>query len=203
MLKIKKFAALLPVLALTVGLAGCEADSALPEAVSEVQRSIVQSEADGIEPVKMKTIEPPEDGWTLDLLNEVVYLNGQHITFPFKLSDLDEDYDLREDGLVNYKNQNIFRVIIDENNFISSLGFAETTNKSSIPTNELIFINGLSLGEKAYDLFISMGSPDFELLDEKYSAYVYYLNNDANANINFVCRNDEVISITLTATETK
>jgi len=48
------------------------------------------------EKTEMNTIEPPEDGWTLELLNQVVYLNGKHITFPLKLSDLGEEYYLTD-----------------------------------------------------------------------------------------------------------
>jgi len=79
------------VAAVALGLAGC--------GVGEIDTDIaagttLQSEFE--EKAEMNTIEPPEDGWTLELLNQVVYLNGKHITFPLKLSDLGEEYEFGE-----------------------------------------------------------------------------------------------------------
>ena len=46
---------------------------------------------------EMKTIEPPADGWTPELLNQVMYLNGKPFSLPCSLEDLGEGYSFSKD----------------------------------------------------------------------------------------------------------
>jgi hypothetical protein len=52
----------------------------------------VNSEETKLDEIEYKTIEPPEDGWTLELLNEVTYINGKDIDLPFCLNDLGDEF---------------------------------------------------------------------------------------------------------------
>ncbi|MDE5859073.1 MAG: hypothetical protein K2H23_01580, partial [Oscillospiraceae bacterium] len=79
----KKLLAVLAAACLVFCMVGCQQNS-----VSTGQNSIEVSE--------MKTIEPPENGWTLDELNEVLYLNSQQIQLPLMFSSLKDGYEIRD-----------------------------------------------------------------------------------------------------------
>jgi hypothetical protein len=64
MFLIKKFIPAALAFSMLLSLTGCEESFTTTTPADEVVYN---------------TIEPPEDGWTLDLLNEVTYINGQDI----------------------------------------------------------------------------------------------------------------------------
>ncbi|MBQ8568035.1 MAG: hypothetical protein IJ446_02330, partial [Oscillospiraceae bacterium] len=41
---------------------------------------------------EMKTIEPPQDGWTKEQLNEVMYLMGEPFSLPCKLEEIEKHF---------------------------------------------------------------------------------------------------------------
>ncbi|MDE6710180.1 MAG: hypothetical protein K2J76_06810, partial [Oscillospiraceae bacterium] len=49
-----------------------------------------------IDHAEIKTVEPPENGWTLEQLNNVLYLNGQQIQLPLMFSSLKDGYEIRD-----------------------------------------------------------------------------------------------------------
>jgi hypothetical protein len=50
--------------------------------------STIETTVTTIPITEFKTIPPPEDGWTLELLNDVTYINGKDIDLPFSLNDI-------------------------------------------------------------------------------------------------------------------
>ena len=60
---LKKFLAVLAAACLTLSVVGCQQNGA------------------GIKTAEMKTIEPPESGWTHEQISEVTYLCGTLITW--------------------------------------------------------------------------------------------------------------------------
>ena len=76
----KKLLAVLAAACLVFGMVGCQQNNVSTE----------------IETVKMKTIEPPEDGWTHEQLREVMYLCGESFSLPCKLEDISDKFECGE-----------------------------------------------------------------------------------------------------------
>ncbi len=55
---------------------------------------------------------------------------------------------------------------MNENKVYDSLMFSISGNKSSIPDNKLININGVTLGTELQDLFSKIGKTEFEKKDD-------------------------------------
>ena len=81
-MKRKRFLSLTAVVLTAVLLSSCEADVA--------------------EHVEIKTIEPPENGWTHEQISEVTYLCGESLLLPCKLEDLPDDFEI---GKVTSRNE--------------------------------------------------------------------------------------------------
>ncbi len=69
-------------------------------------------------------------------------------------------------NLILYNNQYVFGGHMNENKVYDSLMFSISGNKSSIPDNKLININGVTLGTELQDLFSKIGKTEFEKKDD-------------------------------------
>lgn len=85
-LRKKKFFAVLAAACLVFGLVGCQQNNV----------------STGIETAAMKTIEPPESGWTHEQISEITYLYGEPFSLPCKLEDLPCDFEI---GKIRYRNK--------------------------------------------------------------------------------------------------
>lgn len=67
---------------------GNESSEGIPEEVKQKLTAVLEKE-----PVAV-----PADGWTDAKLLDVIYINGEKLTMPFKVKDLGEGIDIRTDG---------------------------------------------------------------------------------------------------------
>ncbi len=81
--------------ALSILMVGCQNDVGSSDTVST--SSQVVSENMDINTYH-ETIPIPEEGWTLELINEVIYVNGRNISIPFTISDLGEGFEWEPQG---------------------------------------------------------------------------------------------------------
>jgi hypothetical protein len=161
-------------------------------------------------PGDYKTIEPPADGWTLEALNEVLYVNGYEVDFPFTLKDIHWDTDKYPfersetiDDMAEYRNKDDgFRITImvepnanneiDENTLIYIFS-ASIHNRSPEITNEykdFIVVNGVGFGDKADKIIDQFGEwTDIENNylfrdnnEEKTVAIVFYCSDNITEN---------------------
>jgi hypothetical protein len=132
-----------------------------------------------------KIIEPPEDGWTMELLESVFYINSVQTKPNFELSLLGDDFSfsieemtLNENnkiigGGVNYKGKRAFtmgahynikedpkdNIFISESNMMILL-CGEESNFSSLDLSKFIIINGVHIGSSQSELIDAMGNPE-------------------------------------------
>jgi major membrane immunogen (membrane-anchored lipoprotein) len=64
-----------------------------------------------------KTIDPPDDGWTIDLLNEVTYIGGKQVTFPITLSQLPEDFTIADSTFHKENNERAMGILYKDKYF--------------------------------------------------------------------------------------
>jgi hypothetical protein len=141
------------------------------ETISETS---IQTEAQTEPAIEYKTIEPPEDGWTLELLNEVTYINGKDIDLPFCLNDLGEDFsygDLKYNsensrcvGSVYYKGDPAFQFVSQNfgNEFdgvdkIQYFSLLDVHNYSSLNLDSFIVFNGFSYNSSYEEMISCLG----------------------------------------------
>lgn len=128
----------------------------------------------------METIEPPEDGWTLEDLLSVTYIYGQKISYPCTLNDLGEDFEFDFENFhknsetnmitlpLKYEKNTIACVImnesdkekIDKDTEILRLSFFESL-KSEIK------VNGIALNSTKDQVILNFGEPD-EIVKETF-----------------------------------
>jgi hypothetical protein len=159
---------------LAVSLSACEspelfkvnAEDLIDEDIvvtSQIDENIqTETEATIESPIEYKTIDPPEDGWTLELLNEVTYINGKDIDFPFCLNDLGEDFTFgdvsydefnqKSSQFVYYKNKKAFFCTspdddgnFDRNDELNEIILLQADNESELDFSKFIIINGYNM----------------------------------------------------------
>lgn len=124
---------------------------------------------------EMKTIEPPDDGWTLEQLNQVLYMNGQKIELPLMFSSLGEGYEIRDkryneesskdsdivNGYLYYKDKPIALVTfyeLETDIEFSTLFFYPQIYGENQDSSEYININGFGLNSKIEDVYNLLGN---------------------------------------------
>lgn len=144
------------------------------------------------ETTEIKTIEPPEDGWTWEKLSDVIYINNKKIesdiTYEFlKTMFTFDDITYFENmstasAFLNYNDNYAFAVAfyynspnkINETSIVKNLVFSSKRNNSDIPNEELVSINGVGLGTNYENMILQLGSPT-EIND---NANIYVLGGD-------------------------
>ena len=138
----------------------------------------------------METIEPPEDGWTLEELNQVLYMNGQKIELPLMFSSLKEGYEIKDKQYSNEatSNRNVVGKLYYGNEFVAIVTFNELKKDIIISTllfetsyyeksqnpAEYIILNGLRLNDDTSKIEECLGK-GFIM---KKNIYKYCLENE-------------------------
>jgi hypothetical protein len=141
-----------------------------------------------------KTIAPPKGGWTPELLNEVVYVNGYEVDIPFTLKDIGWDKELidvtySEDSVIFsgylHKDDSVHALvaglandegIYDENSPIYNI-IVEIYNfenyKDDKISQSLLKINGLSVGDSVDEniMLNTFGKSSLDSVDKGYFGY--------------------------------
>ena len=176
--RLKQALILVGILLITLAFSGCE--KLVETDVSAETKSTIQtvSETTNSEnTIEIKTIEPPEDGWTWEQLSDVIYINNQKIerdiTYQF-LGDMFTFEDLTyykkmstASAFLNYNDKYAFSVAfyynapkkINKNSIVKNLVFSAKMNASDIPNEKLISINGIGLGNNYEDMILQLGFP--------------------------------------------
>jgi hypothetical protein len=171
--------------------------------------------------VEYKTIEPPEDGWTMELLESVFYINSIQTKPNFELSLLGDDFSfsieemtLNENnkilgGGVNYKGKRAFtmgahynikedpkdNIFISESNMMILL-CNERNNESNLDLSKFIIINGVHIGSTESEIIKAMGNPEDQ---NSPIVFTYDLIDVEYSSVSFMLNKDtkKVDSITI------
>ena len=126
-----------------------------------------------------KTMEPPEDGWTIEELMSVTYICGEQLSYPLTMNSFGNKVEIFEDTLKVQNNHGILHVMAElcsDNEFMGAAFF----NKNSVddisgdtPINTISFdthsdffekngspiiLNGVSFGDTKEELIDALGS---------------------------------------------
>ncbi|MCM1330406.1 MAG: hypothetical protein NC253_13310 [Ruminococcus sp.] len=155
------------------------------------------------------TVEPPESGWTRELLDKTIYINGVNYEYPAKWGDLKKRYTIGDDNslMLFYKNKIaflcsfIYEDSIDDNSEMDFVIFMNYEDEGSkIPSEELVSVNGLRLNDTYEDMTEKLGEPDDAYEDEAYrygiNTYEYFIDGETAVTIHFFA-SDRIEMITL------
>ena len=152
---------------------------------------------------KAVTVEPPENGWTHELLDKTIYINGINYDYPVKWGDLKKKYTYKvtsenPDGgyiFFHYKNANAFSGSLLYKNTVSDSSemdfaiFINNESGSKIQREELVSVNGLRLNDTYDDMIEKLGEPDYAYEDQAYrfgeNTYQYFIDGEAAVTIYF------------------
>jgi hypothetical protein len=198
-MRLKKYLSILLSVLMVLVCAGCNKADEVPE-------------RGPFGPDNYKTIEPPADGWTLETLNEVLYVNGYEVDIPFTLEDI--HWDKEPVDIIYYESDNTCVAVLeyDKNDDVILLVQAkanskktfdqrskifkvwnETSDDSSYPNDEkFITVNGLSVGSSSDDIEKSFGITEFQ--DESFFDY-YFTESDRRCAVSFDCSDSKLCSI--------
>ena len=193
MINIKKlFLPLLTAVLVIAGLGGCKTNDIENQAAQVNKESTATTEN-----VEIKTIEPPEDGWTLEDLLSVTYIYGNQLTVPCTVGSLDSNFSLDTSNnlefedktcsvFLNYKDMPISTINLDENKVtkinsntkINKLVFSLSINNDN---KNNIIINGIDFNCNKEQAVLKLGD-SYEILNEYSIAYYYSTKNESNQN---------------------
>lgn len=142
-----------------------------------------------VKPAEIKTVEPPENGWTVEELANTIYFNGKPIQLPLRISDLGDKYDFNKDDVsflgtsatvaLTY-NSKIIAVVTLEN--CLELEDVYTSDVSHIILSSIdevedltdhITINGISLSSSIDDVISCLGEPQLTNVDDNSGVLIY------------------------------
>ncbi len=127
------------------------------------------------EAVEMKTIAPPEDGWTIEKLVDTICFNGKPIQLPLSIDKLGEKYYYKDEDVV-FSDTSAIVPLIYEEKVIALMVLKDCTSiedVSSAHASGLILsvldvdksmvkhitINGISLFDNTVNLSACLGNP--------------------------------------------
>jgi hypothetical protein len=183
--RLKKILSITLSLILILALSSCNKTSNI---------STIESTETAIPVTEYKTIPPPEDGWTLELLNEVTYINGNDIDLPFCLNDLGEDFtvdDLQYSadrtrclGYIYYKGKKAIRFLAQDvaaefsgQDKIQYFDFNILDNESNLDFSKFITINGVNSNSNVNEVILGFGD-SYHLTEIISDMYSYYLGDE-------------------------
>lgn len=180
-------------IAVTLSLSACQNGNTEQTApLSDTATTVVEETA---EPIEMKTVEPPEDGWTLEELNEVLYMNGQPIDLPLMFSSLGDGYEIRDKryndesssdsdivgGYLYYKDELIALVTfyeLESDIEFLTLFFYPYVYEDHQNSSNYIIINGFGLKNEVDEVYNLLGN---KFVNE--SEIITYTTTDGNCSI--------------------
>ena len=186
-------------------VSGCDADESTTDTSPSLSTVEETTEAPTVQvtEAEYKTMEPPEDGWTIEELMSVTYLCGKQLTYPLTMEYLGEDFSLDEANKTElklsigypllYKDKKIGLVTFKKNSNqssnhgdITSLMFNTNVSSSAL---DCIVVNGISLGSINTDVKSMIGTPCDKSTDGRY-AYTIQNGDDKFLDIIFIKKKD-------------
>ncbi|MGN1106185.1 MAG: hypothetical protein ACI4RH_05995 [Huintestinicola sp.] len=155
-----------------------------------------------------KTIAPPENGWTDELINSVLYLDGKPFSMPVSVDELegyvwdkeneDEHYIDKDNSdkqvitsnLIDQKNK-LLIASADQNGMVCQIGVH--SDRKDYSYCDLV-LNGISIGSTYDELVNALGQPDDGERESTVVSYTFSDSDDICISIMLIEKGDEKIA---------
>ncbi len=200
-MKLKKLL-VMSVVALSILMVGCQKEVDSSDTVSTSSQSVLESVSVN---TYHETMPVPVEGWTLELINEVIYINGKNISIPFTISDLGEGFEWETEGFfgeselkagtISY-NKELFLSVRFEKKNINEVDTAEITSFGCGfgKCKNLLYLNGIAQGSTYGDVIKAFGETDTPEDKDSFFEMYYYFDN---YSLSFGISEGKVLGITL------
>ncbi len=185
-------------------VSGCGTDTATTDtspSSSTVEETTEAATAQVTE-TEYKTMKQPEDGWTIETISKVLYIDGKNVDFPLTLNKLGSNFQPEEDFESNKEIGEIESLLKHNGEIVG--GITLVVDGSSEPYDipltlfaikpykityeSLLVINGVKINDSYDELINKMGQPTEEVING-ITKYEYY--NCDNYRIGFCISHDE------------
>lgn len=174
-----------------------------------------ESSAGDSSAAEYQTMEPPEDGWTIEELLSVTYLCDTQLSYPLTLASLGDNFSLNADEM-SYREteKSVIAGLLYNGNTCATIWqmstnkFSEITNDMPIDAIEInsfstgieqpVVINGITFQADAEEVTAAFGEPD-EVYDDD-SIVTYYLNHDESKTLAFTFDSGALIDVQFSLT---
>lgn len=152
--------------------------------------------------VDIKTVEPPENGWTIESLMSATYIYGEQLCYPLRVNNLDEGFSIDDSEKMEISNNVDVRLLYNgkkvchigyylediQDNYESAEAMLLSFTFAGTEEPECISINGISLGDSVDDIRNFLGEPD---IAEDNGVYSYNSPTDGKRMLNFLFKAKE------------
>lgn len=197
----KRFLAIPAAACMIFSMVGCRADINAEQTVNSVNT----------EASEVKIVEPPADGWRVEELANVFYIDNKNIEIPFIVSNLESYYTIKENvtqilgtgacGTIlyyndielfslNYSDIDNFEQIYSKNAYAVSVNFHD---KDFEAFNSIVTFNGISLGASQKEVETAFGEADLKS-DNSLS---YFSKNTEDIILGFLFDDNELYGYTI------
>ncbi len=206
----KRLLLIVGILIISLSLSGCENFVETDVGTETKITKQTDSETTNSESVtEIKTIEPPEDGWTWEQLSDVTYINNQKIESDITCEFLETMFKIdiltyyekmsTASAFLNFNDKYAFSVAfyynapekVNKKSIVKNLVFSSKQNNSDISNKDLISINGIGLDSSYDDMILQLGSPTED--DGSTSTYIlnggkliFFTDDEDEKTINFI-----------------
>jgi len=174
------------------------------------ENTVTESSSTHSETMEYQTMEPPEDGWTVEELLSVTYLCGTQLSYPLTLESLGEDFSLNTDEM-SYREteKSVIAGVLYKDEFFATIWqtstntFSEITNDMPISAIEISFygseiddpivMNGITFSEDVESVISAFGEPNEVYADN--SILTYYLNGDESKTLEFTFDSEDMVDV--------
>ncbi|MBQ3139728.1 MAG: hypothetical protein IJB68_09515 [Ruminococcus sp.] len=199
-------------------VSGCGTDTATTDTSPSSSTVEETTEAPTVQvtEAEYKTMEPPEEGWTIEKLMSVTYICGKQLTYPLTVDDLPNEVglDMENAGYarhciapMNINSEYFGNCVIEVNEKNESTGMIESIivdEFTSKITNNIV-VNGITIGSTERDLYENLGEPN-EVYDTSINTYKYYYDLQSKTKIISIsvdCDDKTISEIRLTSKRRK
>ena len=180
-MKLKKLL-VMSMVALSVLMVGCQNDKNSSDKAPTSSQSV--SESIDINTYH-ETMPVPVEGWTLELINEVIYINGKNISIPFTIQDLGKGFEWDSETFSVFKTGEPSVVLMKYNEIDFALVGVYASNEEELNDGKIVglssmknttnpcYINGVTIGSTVNQVINALGEPT-EVYDPETVKSLYY-----------------------------
>ena len=153
-----------------------------------------------------ETMPVPEDGWTAEKLNKVIYVNGRQISLPCTIAELGEGFEWAPENPQAYEENKTSSVLMNYNGSRFALVSVYAKDESELETAQIVgwsyyapaacsmYINDITLDCSRNDIVSALGMPAKENVSDSVGSIYYELDS---GRVCFAIENNAIKSIIL------
>ena len=187
------------------------AESSTPDVTEASSTEAGEPDSGSSDNSEIKTVAPPENGWTAEELLNVTYFCGKELSCPLTLSSLGEDFSFDTDTVyqrdgnvslfIDYKGQHLTNAVY------ISVGSADNVNEDTVidsfdlnihgieELDNPITVNGITFSASSDEAVAALGEPDITDGIGNFTVLKYQFSESEKSKLELAFENDALVDI--------